>query len=123
MSQKTNEQVLLDEITRRVKQFLREEKKEKDEPLEEYYHRFLHQHAGCISGMAEVLKINEHDWDWRAYPEQLIIYEVYRNKNKMYRVFFVDNAVLVIILLLLGFICASIVTDTVVSVLNYINNI
>ena len=46
MSQKTNEQVVLDEITRRVKQFLREEKKEKDEPLEEYYHRFLHQHAG-----------------------------------------------------------------------------
>ena len=123
MSQKTNEQVLLDEITRRVKQFLREEKKEKDEPLEEYYHRFLHQHAGCISGMAEVLKINEHDWDWRAYSEQLIIYEVYRNNNKMYRVFFVDNAVLVIILLLLGFICTSIVTDTVVSVLNYINNI
>ena len=123
MSQKTNEQVLLDEITRRVKQFLREEKKEKDEPLEEYYHRFLYQHAGCISGMAEVLKINEHDWDWRAYSEQLIIYEVYRNNNKMYRVFFVDNAVLVIILLLLGFICASIVTDTVVSVLNYINNI
>jgi hypothetical protein len=70
--------------------------------------------------MAEVLKINEHDWDWRAYSEQLIIYEVYRNKNKMYRVFFVDNAVLVIILLLLGFICASIVTDTVVSVLKYI---
>lgn len=120
MSQKTNEQVVLDEITRRVKQFLREEKKEKDEPLEEYYHRFLHQHAGCISGMAEVLKINEHDWDWRAYSEQLIIYEVYRNKNKMYRVFFVDNTVLVIILLLLGFICASIVTDTVVSVLKYI---
>lgn len=120
MTQKTNEQVVLDEITRRVKQFLREEKKEKDEPLEEYYHRFLHQHAGCISGMAEVLKINEHDWDWRAYSEQLIIYEVYRNKNKMYRVFFVDNTVLVIILLLLGFICASIVTDTVVSVLKYI---
>ena len=120
MTQKTNEQVVLDEITRRVKQFLREEKKEKDEPLEEYYHRFLHQHAGCISGMAEVLKINEHDWDWRAYSEQLIIYEVYRNKNKMYRVFFVDNTVLVIILLLLGFICASIVTDTVVSILKYI---
>ena len=45
---------------------------------------------------------------------------LYRNKNKMYRVFFVDNTVLVIILLLLGFICASIVTDTVVSILKYI---
>ena len=120
MSQKTNEQFLLNEINTRVKQYMKEHTQENDQSDEEYYHRFLHQHAGCISGMAEVLKINEHDWDWRAYSEQLIIYEVYRNKNKMYRVFFVDNAVLVIILLLLGFICASIVTDTVVSVLKYI---
>ena len=120
MTQKTNEQFLLNEINTRVKQYMKEHTQENDQSDEEYYHGFLYQHAGCISGMAEVLKINEHDWDWRAYSEQLIIYEVYRNKNKMYRVFFVDNAVLVIILLLLGFICASIVTDTVVSVLKYI---
>lgn len=118
MSQKTNEQVVLDEITRRVKQFLREEKKEKDEPLEEYYHRFLHQHAGCISGMAEVLKINEHDWDWRAYSEQLIIYEVYRNKYKL--LFHINQIMKIVLFLFISAGVAAVIISAISAAIRHI---
>ena len=84
MSQKTNEQVVLDEITRRVKQYMKEHTQEYDQSDEEYYHGFLYQHAGYIDGLYSVLNQDASDLNgWREFVRAAI--DDNKNKSKKHK--------------------------------------
>ena len=101
MSQKTNEQFLLNEINTRVKQYMKEHTQENDQSDEEYYHGFLYQHAGYIDGLYSVLNQDASDLNgWREFVRAAIDDNKNKNKSKKHKLLFHINQIMKIVLFL-----------------------
>ena len=80
----SNEQILLNEINTRVKQYMKEHTQKNDQSDEEYYHDFLYQHAGYIDGLYSVLNQDASDLTgWREYVRAAI--DDNKNKSKKHK--------------------------------------
>ena len=98
MSQKTNEQVVLDEINTRVKQYMKEHTQKNDQSDEEYYHDFLYQHAGYIDGLYSVLsRGGVNTTGWREYVRAAIDDNKNKNKSKKHKLLFHINQIMMCI--------------------------
>ena len=103
--------MVLDEITRRVKQYMKEHTQENDQSDEEYYHGFLYQHAGYIDGLYSVLNQDASDLNgWREFVRAAI--DDNKNKSKKHKLLFHINQIMKIVLFL--FISAG-VTAVIIS--------
>ena len=79
----SNEQILLNEINTRIKQYMKEHTQENDQSDEEYYHDFLYQNAGYIDGLYSVLSRDGVNMTgWREYVRAAIDDNKNKNKNK-----------------------------------------
>ena len=97
----SNEQILLNEINTRVKQYMEEHTQENDQSDEEYYHVFLYQHAGYIDGLYSVLNQDASDLNgWREYVRAAIDDNKNKNKSKKHKLLFHINQIMKIVLFL-----------------------
>ena len=82
----SNEQILLNEINTRIKQYMKEHTQENDQSDEEYYHDFLYQNAGYIDGLYSVLSRGGDDLTgWREYVRAAIDDNKNKNKSKKHK--------------------------------------
>ena len=97
----SNEQILLNEINTRIKQYMKEHTQENDQSDEEYYHDFLYQNAGYIDGLYSVLSRGGDDLTgWREYVRAAIVDNKNKNKSKKHKFLFHINQIMKIVLFL-----------------------
>ena len=97
----SNEQILLNEINTRVKQYMKEHTQENDQSDEEYYHDFLYQNAGYIDGLYSVLSRDGVNMTgWREYVRAAIVDNKNKNKSKKHKLLFHINQIMKIVLFL-----------------------
>ena len=99
----SNEQILLNEINTRIKQYMKEHTQENDQSDEEYYHDFLRQNAGYIDGLYSVLSRGGVNMTgWREYARAAIDDNKNKNKNKSkkHKLLFHINQIMKIVLFL-----------------------
>lgn len=97
----SNEQILLNEINTRIKQYMKEHTQENDQSDEEYYHDFLYQNAGYIDGLYSVLSRGGDDLTgWREYVRAAIVDNKNKNKSKKHKLLFHINQIMKIVLFL-----------------------
>ena len=97
----SNEQILLNEINTRIKQYMKEYTQENDQSDEEYYHDFLRQNAGYIDGLYSVLSRGGVNMtDWREYVRAAIDDNKNKNKSKKHKLLFHINQIMKIVLFL-----------------------
>ena len=97
----SNEQILLNEINTRIKQYMKEHTQENDQNDEEYYHDFLYQNAGYIDGLYSVLSRGGVNMtDWREYVRAAIDDNKNKNKSKKHKLLFHINQIMKIVLFL-----------------------
>ena len=97
----SNEQILLNEINTRIKQYMKEHTQENDQSDEEYYHDFLYQNAGYIDGLYSVLSRGGDDFTgWREYVRAAIDDNKNKNKSKKHKLLFHINQIMKIVLFL-----------------------
>ena len=97
----SNEQILLNEINTRIKQYIKEHTQENDQSDEEYYHDFLYQNAGYIDGLYSVLSRGGDDLTgWREYVRAAIDDNKNKNKSKKHKLLFHINQIMKIVLFL-----------------------
>lgn len=107
----SNEQILLNEINTRVKQYMKEHTQENDQSDEEYYHDFLYQNAGYIDGLYSVLGRGGDDWaNWREYVRAAI--DDNKNKSKKHKLL---SHITQIMKIVLFFFLATGVTAVIIS--------
>lgn len=97
----SNEQILLNEIDTRIKQYMKEHTQENDQSDEEYYHNFLYQNAGYIDGLYSVLSRGGVNMPgWREYVRAAIDDNKNKNKSKKHKLLFHINQIMKIVLFL-----------------------
>ena len=97
----SNEQILLNEINTRIKQYMKEHTQENDQSDEEYYHDFLYQNAGYIDGLYSVLSRGGDDLTgWREYVRAAIDDNKNKNKSKKHKLLFHITQIMKIVLFL-----------------------
>lgn len=97
----SNEQILLNEINTRIKQYIKEHTQENDQSDEEYYHDFLCQNAGYIDGLYSVLSRGGDDLTgWREYVRAAIDDNKNKNKSKKHKLLSHINQIMKIVLFL-----------------------
>lgn len=97
----SNEQILLNEINTRIKQYIKEHTQENDQSDEEYYHDFLYQNAGYIDGLYSVLSRGGDDLPgWREYVRAAIDDNKNKNKSKKHKLLSHINQIMKIVLFL-----------------------
>ena len=97
----SNEQFLLNEISTRVKQYMKEHTQENHQSDEEYYHDFLRQNAGYIDGLYSVLSRGGDDLTgWREYVRAAIDDNKNKNKSKKHKLLFHINQIMKLVLFL-----------------------
>ena len=97
----SNEQILLNEINTRIKQYMKEHTQENDQSDEEYYHDFLYQNAGYIDGLYSVLSRGGVNMTgWREYVRAAIDDNKNKNKSKKHKLLFHINQIMKIVLFL-----------------------
>ena len=97
----SNEQILLNEINTRVKQYMKEHTQKYDQSDEEYYHDFLYQNAGYIDGLYSVLSLGGANTSgWREYVRAAIDDNKNKNKSKKHKLLFHINQIMKIVLFL-----------------------
>ena len=97
----SNEQILLNEINTRIKQYMKEHTQENDQSDEEYYHDFLRQNAGYIDGLYSVLSRGGVNMTgWREYVRAAIDDNKNKNKSKKHKLLFHINQIMKIVLFL-----------------------
>ena len=97
----SNEQILLNEINTRVKQYMKEHTQKYDQSDEEYYHDFLYQHAGYIDSLYSVLsRGGANTTGWREYVRAAIDDNKNKNKSKKHKLLFHINQIMKIVLFL-----------------------
>lgn len=110
----SNEQILLNEINTRVKQYMKEHTQKNDQSDEEYYHDFLYQNAGYIDGLYSVLSRGGVNMTgWREYVRAAI--DDNKNKSKKHKLLFHITQIMKILLFL--FISAG-VTAVIISAIS-----
>ena len=97
----SNEQILLNEINTRIKQYMKEHTQENDQSDEEYYHDFLYQNAGYIDGLYSVLSRGGVNMTgWREYVRAAIDDNKNKNKSKKHKLLFHITQIMKIVLFL-----------------------
>lgn len=97
----SNEQILLNEINTRIKQYMKEHTQENDQSDEEYYHDFLYQNAGYIDDLYSVLsRGGDNMTDWREYVRAAIDDNKNKNKSKKHKLLFHITQIMKIVLFL-----------------------
>lgn len=118
----SNEQILLNEINTRIKQYIKEHTQENDQSDEEYYHDFLYQNAGYIDGLYSVLSLVAMIWPAgeNMYVQQLTIIKIKINLRKHKLLFHINQIMKIVLFLFISAGVAAVIISAISAAIRHI---